>query len=109
MSGWTPICPYADLVPERGVAALVEGVPVAVFRTHDGELFALANEDPFTGAGVLARGIVGTRGPTPTLASPLHKQIYDLRTGQCLDDPGVRVTTYAVRCNGGMVEIGVST
>lgn len=106
ISVWTAVCAYDRLVPERGVAALVGDAQVAVFRAHDGELFAIANEDPFTGAQVLSRGIVGTRGRTPTVASPLHKQVYDLRTGQCLDDPGVRVRTYAVRCRDGTVEVG---
>ena len=45
-----------------------------------------------TGANVMARGLVGTRlvdgEEVPTLASPLHKQVYDLRTGACLDAAG---------------------
>ena len=102
---WIPVCPYARLEPERGVAALVEGVQVAIFRTYDGELFALDNLDPFSGAQVLSRGIVGTRGEAPTVASPMHKQVYDLRTGVCLDLPGVSVRTYPVRCRDGMVEV----
>src|SRR5439155_13840663 len=82
---WTAVCAYEELPAERGVAALVEGTQVAVFRTFDGVLHAVGNQDPFTGAFVLARGIVGTRGDAPTVASPLHKQVFDLRTGECLD------------------------
>lgn len=104
---WTPVCPYTQLEPERGVAALLDGLAVALFRLHDGALFAIGNHDPVAGAPVLARGIVGSRGPVPTVASPLHKQVYDLRTGQCLDLPGVRVPTYPVRCREGIVEVGV--
>ena len=37
---------------------------------------------------MLARGIVGTRGDVPFVASPMHKQAFDLRTGECLDDAG---------------------
>ena len=102
---WVPVCPYSRLEPERGVAALVDGVQVAVFRTHDDELFAIDNLDPFSGAQVLSRGIVGSRGQAPTVASPLHKQVFDLRTGQCLDLPDVAVATYRVRCRDGMVEV----
>jgi nitrite reductase (NADH) small subunit len=105
MTEWTPICPYERLEPERGVAALVDGTQVAVFRTHDGELLAISNFDPHGRANVLSRGIVGTRGDAPTVASPLHKQVYDLRTGRCLDLPGVEVATYPVRCRDGMVEV----
>jgi nitrite reductase (NADH) small subunit len=103
---WIVICPYRRLEPERGVAALVEGQPLALFRLHDGSVYAIGNLDPFTGASVLSRGIVGTRGDAPTVASPLHKQVYDLRTGICLDAPEVRVPTHPVRVRGGLVEVG---
>ncbi|MBQ1072038.1 nitrite reductase small subunit NirD [Micromonospora sp. C31] len=101
---WTPVCPLDRLEAERGVAALVDGVQVALFRTADG-LFALDNRDPVAGAYVLSRGIVGSRGGVPTVASPLHKQVYDLRTGDCLDLPGVAVPRHDVRCRDGLVEV----
>lgn len=103
---WTAACRYGALEPERGVVALVGGVPVAVFRVHDGQVYALDNVDPFCGASVLARGIVGTRGEVPTVASPMHKHVFDLRTGRCLDDPGVVLRTYPVRLRDGLVEVG---
>jgi nitrite reductase (NADH) small subunit len=102
---WTAVCPYLRLEPDRGVAALVDGVQVALFRTFDGMVFAIGNVDPFSGAAVLSRGIVGTRGDAPVVASPMHKQAFDLTTGECLDDPGVRVPVYSVRVHDGMVEI----
>lgn len=105
---WTAICRYEDLLPERGVAALIGDAQVAVFRTFDGGLFAIGNEDPFTGAFVLSRGIVGTRGDLPTVASPLHKQVYDLRTGLCLDDETASVPVFAVRELDGQVEVEVT-
>ena len=88
---------------EGGVAALVDGAAVAIFRTHDGNVYAMSNYDPSARASVLARGIVGTRGDVPFVASPMHKQAFDLRTGQCLDDAAVRVPTYDVRVDDGLV------
>ncbi len=102
--GWVAVCRYEDLLPERGVAALIKNVQVALFRTHDGALYALGNQDPFSGAYVLARGIVGTRGGVPTVASPLHKQVFDLTSGRCLDAEAA-VPTYPVRCREDIVEI----
>jgi nitrite reductase (NADH) small subunit len=102
---WTAICPYERLEPERGVAALLGADQIAIFRTHDGSLHAIDNFDPYARAQVLSRGIVGTRGDAPTVASPLHKQVYDLRTGQCLDRPDLFVRTWPVRCRDGMVEV----
>ncbi|MCX9191605.1 nitrite reductase (NAD(P)H) small subunit [Carbonactinospora thermoautotrophica] len=102
---WVPVCMFDDLLPERGVAAMVAGEQVAVFRTYDGSLFAIGNLDPFSGAYVLSRGIVGTRGEVPTVASPMYKQVFDLRTGVCLDDPRVSVPVYPIRCRDGVVEV----
>ncbi|WP_165938853.1 nitrite reductase small subunit NirD [Frankia sp. BMG5.11] len=106
---WDSVCGSRDLPVERGVAALLGDVQVAIFRTYDGALFAVGNQDPFTGAFVLSRGIVGSRGETPTVASPLHKQVFDLRTGRCLDSDGVVIPTYPVRERDGYVEVHVGT
>jgi nitrite reductase (NADH) small subunit len=102
---WVAVCPYARLEPERGAAALLGDRQVAIFLTHERNLYAIDNYDPCCGAYVLSRGIVGTRGDVPTVASPMHKQAYDLRTGACLDRPGVSVRTYEVRCRDGVVEV----
>ena len=101
-----PVCLLDDIEVEGGVAALVAGAAVAIFRTHDGNVYAISNYDPVACASVLARGIVGTRGRTPVVASPLHKQAYDLRTGQCLDDADIRVPTYDVWVDDGIVHVG---
>lgn len=106
VAAYTPVCALDRLPREAGVCALVEGHAVAVFRTHDDEVFALGNYDPFSRASVLARGIVGTRGDVPFVASPMHKQGFDLRTGQCFDDAAVRVPTYDVAVRDGTVLVG---
>lgn len=110
MSGLVEVCRLDRIDRESGVAALVDGEVVAVFRTYDDQVFALSNYDPFGRAGVLARGIVGTRHvdgeDVPFVASPLHKQAFDLRTGQCLDDPAVRVPSYEVVVSDGLVLVG---
>jgi nitrite reductase (NADH) small subunit len=101
-----PVCRLDQIEVEGGVAALVDGAAVAIFRTHDGNVYAMSNWDPFSQASVLSRGIVGTRGGVPFVASPMFKQAFDLRTGQCLDDAEVRVPTYDVRVDDGLVLIG---
>ncbi|MEV4263257.1 nitrite reductase small subunit NirD [Kribbella sp. NPDC049584] len=100
------VCEYDVLLPERGVAALLGDVQIALFRTHDGEVFALGNQDPFSGANVMSRGIVGSRGDVPTVASPMFKQVFSLRTGECLDDPEVSLPVYPVEVVDGQVVVG---
>ena len=105
-TAYETVCRVDDIEQERGVAALVRGEAIAIFRTHDGNVFAISNHDPCSRASVLARGIVGTRGDVPVVASPMHKQAFDLRTGQCLDDAAVRVPTYDVVVDAGLVRVG---
>jgi nitrite reductase (NADH) small subunit len=102
----TVVCAFEALLPERGVAALLGDLQIALFRTHDDEVFAIGNQDPFSGANVMSRGIVGSRGDVPTVASPMFKQVFDLRTGVCLDDAEVSLPVYPVRIVDGQVVVG---
>ncbi|GAA1982556.1 nitrite reductase small subunit NirD [Kitasatospora viridis] len=105
--GWTRVCDYEDLIPGRGVAVLLrDGTQAAVFRTRAGELFALDNRDPFSGAYVISRGLVGSRGEVPVVTSPMLKQAFDLRSGRSLDEPtapdgsSADLRTWPVRAEG---------
>ncbi|GAA3741152.1 nitrite reductase (NADH) small subunit [Spinactinospora alkalitolerans] len=103
---WITACPAHRLTPERGVAVLLpDGGQAAVFRTYDGALYAIDNIDPFSHAAVMSRGIVGDRTGEPTVASPMLKQVFSLRTGVCLDDPAVRQPLFAVRERDGVIEV----
>ena len=105
---WSDVCSFDQLVPDRGVCALVGDQQVAVFRvTPTDELYAVANHDPFSGANVMSRGIVGSRGEVPKVASPMFKQNFDLRTGLCLDDASVSLAVYPVREHHGRVEVAL--
>lgn len=82
------VCAVQNLEVERGRAALIGVDQIALFLLRDGSVHAVSNLDPYSGAHVISRGIVGTRGDVPTIASPMHKQVFDLRTGECLESQG---------------------
>jgi nitrite reductase (NADH) small subunit len=118
---WTPVCRLHDLVPERGAAALLEradgsAVQVAVFRLLDDSVRAVQQLDPYSGANVMSRGIVGSRGEEPTVASPVYKQVFALATGQCLESGGktprpglgTHLETFAVEVRDGVVHLDVA-
>jgi nitrite reductase (NADH) small subunit len=106
---WLDVCALDEVTPDTGVAALLRGRQIAIIRVGDGEeVYAVDNFDPFSHAFVIARGIVGDRGGVPKIASPIFKQNFDLRTGQCLDDPAVRLAPYPVRVVGGRIEIAAT-
>ena len=101
-SKWDDVCGLDQIVPWTGVCALVGGRQIAIVRTADA-VYAIGNFDPFSKAFVLSRGIVGDKGGIPKIASPIFKQAFDLRTGQCLDNPKISVPTYEVRIERGRV------
>jgi nitrite reductase (NADH) small subunit len=110
---WIDVCAVDDITPDTGVAVLVGDLQIAVVRVGDGDgdsqqIFAVGNYDPFSRAFVIARGIVGDRAGTPKIASPIFKQSFDLRTGQCLDDPEVRLPAYQTRVRDGRVAICIA-
>lgn len=106
-SEWTTACRYEFLIPCRGVAVLLpDGAQVALFRLDDGSLYAVGNIDPFSGAAVISRGIVGDRAGRAAVQSPIKKQAFALDDGSCLDDDAVSIPVYRTRLTpGGFVQI----
>ncbi|MFS0865896.1 nitrite reductase small subunit NirD [Microbacterium sp. 179-B 1A2 NHS] len=94
--GWLAVCGVTDLEVERGRAALLGDTQLALFLLPSGRVHAVQNLDPYSGAHVISRGIVGTRGDVPTVASPMYKQVFDLRTGVCLESHGKEPRTLRV-------------
>ena len=103
MDEWACVCRIDEIVPGTGVCALVDGEQVAVFRLADDTIHAIGNIDPESGAAVLSRGLVGNLGERVVVASPIHKQHYDLRTGECLEDAVFRVHAWQARRDGSRV------
>jgi len=97
---WVPICRLDDIVPNTGVCALVDGLQVAVFRLSDDSVHAIANYDPFSGANVLSRGIVGDLKGELVVASPVYKQHFSLVTGRCIEDETASVPVYGASVQG---------
>ncbi len=116
---WIDVCDVDAVTPDRGIAALVAGVAVAIFRLAtvqrgdetvvDETWFAVDHLDPQTGAPVMARGLVGSLMidgvEVSTVASPIHKQRYDLRTGTGLGGEATSLRTWQVEIVGRRVMV----
>lgn len=93
------IAPISTLSIDRGAAALLpDGTQIGVFLLEDGSVHAIQQHDPYSGANILSRGLVGSHlvpgegeEPgviVPTIASPMYKQAWNLDTGAVLDAAG---------------------
>lgn len=105
---WTPICAVDDILPNTGVCALVHGRHVAVFRVGESQFYAIDNFDPKAGASVLSRGLVGSLNGRVVVASPLHKQHYDLSSGECIESDAYSVQAHHVSVADGLVSIALT-
>jgi nitrite reductase (NADH) small subunit len=105
---WINVCELSDLIPDTGVCALVGKEQVAIFHSRKlNELFAVGNYDPIGDANVLSRGIIGSVGDEIVVASPLYKEHYNLRTGECVEKPEYKIPVYPVRIDDGLVQVQV--
>ncbi|WP_061965232.1 nitrite reductase small subunit NirD [Demequina aurantiaca] len=110
------VCHVDQLTPELGVAALVGETQVALFLLSDGSVHAVQNLDPFSGASVISRGITGSKGDIPTIASPIYKQVFSLLTGECLstmdkepkNGASPNLATYRITSDNGQVYINLA-
>jgi nitrite reductase (NADH) small subunit len=98
---YTPVCALADL-PRLGARvierAAKEGGNIAVFRTADDRVFALADRCPHKG-GPLSQGIVhGDR-----VACPLHNWNIALETGIAVAPDEGCAARYPARVEDGIV------
>ncbi len=113
---WRTICSTSDLVKDSGISALIEGEAnsaeadqqIAIFHIPKSEekVFAVGNYDPIGEANVLYRGLVGCIDNEPVVSSPLYKQHFSLKTGQCLQEDK-KIAVYDIRIENDAVQIFV--
>ena len=107
---WTAVCALDAIAPNTGVNALLGTEQVAIFRIGaTDEVYATGNFDPFSNAFVMSRGIIGDRQGVLKVASPIYKQNFNLKTGECLDDAAVTLPVYPVRVVNGQVQVGFNS
>ena len=104
-----------DLEDNLGAGVLLpDGTQIALFRVPTGEpdragrmpgstVFAVSNIDPYSGAAVISRGIVGEVDGEPTVASPLLKQRFSLSDGHSFEDADHRLEVFPVETSGGRI------
>lgn len=101
---WVEVCALEDITPNTGVAALVEDQQIALFRIgNEKRVYALSNQDPFSQAFVMSRGIIGDLQGERVVASPIYKQHFSLATGRCLEDKDQKLLVFPSKIENGKV------
>jgi len=100
---WRSICNIDD-IPVHGARVLRrEGKEdVALFRTVDGQVYAVIDRCPHKG-GPLSAGLVHGR----SVACPLHGWVLDLESGQAQAPDEGSVRTLPVKVDGGAVYLAL--
>lgn len=100
---WIPIGPLAD-IPRRGARVVKSRHgDIAVFRTADDQVFALADRCPHRG-GPLSQGIVHGH----TVTCPLHDWKIALESGEAIAPDTGCAARFPVRVVDGAVELDLA-
>ena len=101
---WIEICDLDDITPNTGVGAIIDQQQIALFRVGtEKRIYALSNQDPFSQAYVMSRGIVGDLQGERVVASPIYKQHFSLATGRCLEDKDQKLLVFPSKIENGRV------
>jgi nitrite reductase (NADH) small subunit len=103
---WIMVCKTHEISSYSGMSAFVLGRQVAIFRVSS-DFYAISDFDPFSGAYVLSRGMVEKHKGVVKVGSPNYGKSFNLATGECLEDPSVKLPTYPTRVVGEVLQISL--
>lgn len=110
--------PATDLSPGEKCLVEIDGRSIGIFNV-DGRFYALANRCPHAGGPLCQGDITGTAVASDKhyglewvrdgeiLRCPWHAWEFDIMTGRTVSSPEIRVRTYDVALEDGMVVVDV--
>ena len=106
---WVEVCQLDDITPNTGVGAMINQQQIALFRVgNEKRVYALSNQDPFSQAFIMSRGIVGDLQGERVVASPIYKQHFSLATGRCLEDKEQKLLVFPSKIENGTVFVSAT-
>lgn len=108
MKEWIPFGATTDFPPNGGAAVLHGEKQIAIFNYGKDDWYAVDNRCPHWGQTILSRGLIGNNGEQRTVACPLHKNKFDLETGDhCGGNDEWQLQTYPVKVENGQLFLQV--
>jgi 3-phenylpropionate/trans-cinnamate dioxygenase ferredoxin component len=99
MAEFVTICPLAELGNGECKTVQVNGNSIAIYNV-DGKVFATDNTCLHRGGG-LGEGFLNGE----VVSCPWHMWEWNVRTGENLEDPSLKLRTYPVRVDGDAIKI----
>ena len=103
MAEFVKVANLSDLGPGSSMTVEANGKAVALFNV-DGTVYALDNTCLHRG-GPLGEGFL----EGDVVACPWHMWEYNVRTGEKVGDPSLKVATYAVEVEGNDIKVQVAS
>ncbi len=101
---WTVIAHMDDLEINNGFCYKHGNEQIGIFNLEFTEWYAVQNMCPHRQQMVMSRGLVGDCKGVAKISCPLHKQCFDLHSGEHLGDhPEWKLKTYPVKVEGKLV------
>jgi len=101
MANFVRVAAVSEIPSGQGKTVEVQGKQVAVFN-HDGSFYAIDNVCKHRG-GPLGEGELDGKN----VICPWHGWMYDVTSGECLDDPECAVERFEVKVEGDGVLVGI--
>ncbi len=101
MAEFVKVATLAELAPGNAKAVEVAGTTIALFNVN-GTVFALNNTCLHQG-GPLGEGFLAS----DVVTCPWHMWEYNVRTGEKVGEPSLRVSRYEVRVENGDIKVAV--
>jgi 3-phenylpropionate/trans-cinnamate dioxygenase ferredoxin component len=101
MSEFIRVAACSEIPEDRAIAVEVRGKRIALFNAG-GTFYAIENSCLHMGVALSAGKLYGTR-----VVCPLHGWEYDITTGANVDDPKMRVASFAVKIEGDNILIEI--
>ena len=101
VSGWIPVMDDASL-PEGGLKAVYPRGLIVVLARVEGVVRAVSGKCAHMGCPLSTGMLSGA-----VLTCPCHDWRFDVRTGEFLDAPELRLTSYPVRAENGKLLISL--
>jgi 3-phenylpropionate/trans-cinnamate dioxygenase ferredoxin subunit len=99
---WIPVVKETGLVNNRAKAAGPPGPAVLIIR-QEGALYAIENRCPHLSCPLDRGSLEGFQ-----LTCPCHDWVFDIRTGEFILAPEIKLKTYTVKMEKGMVYIRIT-